>query len=180
MREHRGFTAWFTGLPCSGKTTIADEVARILRDKGYRVERLDGDVVRKGLTSDLGFSKEDRDENIKRVTFVAKLLTRNGVAVLATFVSPYQERRQKTREEIAEFVEIYTRCPVEVCMERDIKGMYMKALAGEITNFTGVNDPYEEPEDPELILDTDKETIEESVKKVLDKLIELGYISGTR
>ena len=179
MKEQRGFTAWFTGLPCSGKTTIADEVARILMDRGYRVERLDGDIVRKGLTSDLGFSKEDRDENIKRVTFVAKLLTRNGVAVLATFVSPYREKRQKTREEITEFVEIYTRCPVEVCMERDIKGMYMKALAGEITNFTGVNDPYEEPEDPELILDTDKETVGESVQKVLDKLMELGYVSGT-
>jgi adenylylsulfate kinase len=179
MREQRGFTAWFTGLPCSGKTTVADGVARVLRDRGYRVERLDGDIVRKGLTSDLGFSKEDRDENIKRVTFVAKLLTRNGVAVLATFVSPYRERRQKTRKEIGEFVEIYTRCPVEVCMERDNKGMYRKALAGEITNFTGVNDPYEEPEDPELILDTDKETVEESVRRVLDKLVELGYISET-
>lgn len=179
MREQRGFTAWFTGLPCSGKTTVADGVARVLRDRGYRVEHLDGDIVRKGLTSDLGFSKEDRDENIKRVTFVAKLLTRNGVAVLATFVSPYRERRQKTREEIGEFVEIYTRCPVEVCMERDIKDMYRKALAGEITNFTGVNDPYEEPEDAELILDTDKETMEESVRRVLDKLVELGYISET-
>ncbi len=154
-------------------------MAEILKERGYRVERLDGDIVRKGLTSDLGFSKEDRDENIKRVTFVAKLLTRNGVAVLATFVSPYQERRQKTREEIGEFVEIYTRCPIEVCMERDIKDMYRKALAGEITNFTGVNDPYEEPEDPELILDTDKETVEESVRRVLDKLVELGYISET-
>ena len=155
-------------------------MAEILKERGYRVERLDGDIVRKGLTSDLGFSKEDRDENIKRITFVAKLLTRNGVAVLATFVSPYRERRKKTREEIGEFVEIYSRCPVEVCMERDIKGMYMKALAGEITNFTGVNDPYEEPEDPELILDTDKETVEESVRRVLDKLVELGYISETR
>jgi adenylylsulfate kinase len=154
-------------------------VAEILKERGYRVERLDGDTVRKGLTSDLGFSKEDRYENIKRVTFVAKLLTRNGVAVLATFVSPYRERRKKTREEIGEFVEIYTRCPVKVCMERDIKDMYRKALAGEITNFTGVNDPYEEPEDPELILDTDKETVEESVRRVLDKLVELGYISET-
>jgi adenylylsulfate kinase len=154
-------------------------VAEILKERGYRVERLDGDIVRKGLTSDLGFSKEDRDENIKRVTFVAKLLTRNGVAVLATFVSPYRERRKKTREEIGGFVEIYTRCPVEVCMERDIKDMYRKALAGEITNFTGVNDPYEEPEDAELILDTDKETVEESVRRVLDKLVELGYISET-
>jgi adenylyl-sulfate kinase len=177
MGEQRGFTAWFTGLPCSGKTTVADRVAEVLRERGYKVERLDGDIVRKSLTSDLGFSKEDRDENIKRVTFVAKLLTRNGVAVLATFVSPYLERRRKTREEIGSFVEVYTRCPVEVCIQRDDKGMYRKALAGEIKDFTGVDDPYEEPEDPELILDTDKESIEESTWKVLKKLEELGYIS---
>jgi len=176
MKDQRGFTAWFTGLPCSGKTTIADVVAERLTERGCRVERLDGDIVRKGLTSDLGFSKEDRDENIKRVTFVAKLLTRNGVAVLATFVSPYRARRAKTREEIGEFVEVYTRTPVEVCIERDVKGMYKKALAGEISNFTGVDDPYEEPEDPELVLDTDKESIGESVGKVLDKLVEMGYI----
>lgn len=149
-----------------------------MRDRGYRVERLDGDIVRKELTSDLGFSKEDRDENIKRVTFVAKLLTRNGVAVLATFVSPYRERREKTRKEIGDFVEIYTRCPVEVCVYRDTKGMYKRAIAGEIKDFTGVDDPYEEPENPELVLDTDKESIEESVMKVLDKLEELGYITG--
>ena len=176
MGDQRGFTAWFTGIPCSGKTTIADRVAEILREKGRRVERLDGDIVRKGLTSDLGFSKEDRDENIKRVTFVAKLLTRNDVVVLATFVSPYRERRAKTREEIGDFVEVYTRCPVEVCMERDVKGMYEKALAGEIRNFTGVDDPYEEPEDPELILDTDKDDIEECARKVIVKLRELEYI----
>jgi adenylylsulfate kinase len=176
MGNQIGFTAWFTGIPCSGKTTIADRVAEILREKGYNVERLDGDIVRKGLTSDLGFSKEDRDENIKRVTFVAKLLTRNGVAVLATFVSPYRERRAKTRQEIGSFVEVYTRCPVEVCMVRDVKGMYEKALAGEIKNFTGVDDPYEEPENPELILDTDKESIDECAQRVLEKLGELGYV----
>jgi adenylylsulfate kinase len=175
--EQKGFTAWFTGLPCSGKTTVADTVAEILRERGYRVERLDGDIVRKGLTQDLGFSKEDRDENIKRVTFVAKLLTRNGVGVLATFVSPYRERRAKTREEIGDFIEIYTRCPLEVCIERDPKGMYKKALAGDIENFTGIDDPYEEPENPELVLDTDKETIDESVEKVLNKLVELGYLN---
>ena len=176
MGDQRGFTAWFTGIPCSGKTTIADRVAEILRENGHRVERLDGDIVRKGLTSDLGFSKEDRDENIKRVTFVAKLLTRNEVAVLATFVSPYRERRAKTREDIGNFVEVYTRCPVEVCIERDVKGMYEKALAGEISNFTGVDDPYEEPEDPELILDTDKDDIEECARKVIVKLRELEYV----
>ncbi len=176
MKDQRGFTAWFTGLPCSGKTTIADGVAEVLRGRGLKVELLDGDIVRKGLTSDLGFSKEDRDENIKRVTYVSKLLTRNGVAVLATFVSPYRERRAKTREEIGDFVEIYTRCPVEICIERDEKGMYKKAIAGEIKDFTGIDDPYEEPEDPELILDTDKMGVEECVQKVLDKLEELGYV----
>lgn len=176
MKEQKGFTAWFTGLPCCGKTTIADKVATILKQKGYRVERLDGDIVRKGLTSDLGFSKKDRDENIKRVSFVASLLSRNGIAVLATFVSPYRERREKTRKEIGNFIEIYTRCPVDVCMKRDVKGMYKKALAGEITDFTGVNGPYEEPLHPELILDTDKETVDESVKKVLETLKKLGYI----
>ena len=129
MNEQVGFTAWFTGLPCSGKTTVADAVADVLRERGYRVERLDGDIVRKDLTSDLGFSKEDRDENIKRVTFVAKLLSRNGVTVLATFVSPYRERRRKTRDEIDKFVEVFVRCPVDVCIERDVKGMYKKALA---------------------------------------------------
>jgi len=172
----RGVTIWFTGLPCSGKTTIADRVAEVLREKGHKVERLDGDIVRKGLTSDLGFSKEDRDENIKRVTFVAKLLTRNGVKVLATFVSPYIERRRKSREEIGEFMEVYVRCSVEECIRRDVKGMYRKALAGEITGFTGVDDPYEEPPNPELILDTDKETVEESVQKVLEKMESLGYL----
>ena len=176
MKEQKGFTAWFTGLPCCGKTTIADKVAAILKQKGYRVERLDGDIVRKGLTSDLGFSKKDRDENIKRVSFVASLLSRNGVAVLATFVSPYGERREKTRKEIGNFIEIYTRCPVDVCMKRDVKGMYKKALTGEITDFTGVSDLYEEPLHPELILDTDKETVDESVKKVLETLKKLGYI----
>ena len=176
ISSQKGFTAWFTGLPCSGKTTIADLVAERLRELNYRVERLDGDIVRKSLTSDLGFSKKDRDENIKRVTFVAKLLTRNGVAVLATFVSPYRKRRALTREEIGEYIEVYVRAPVDVCIERDVKGMYKKALAGEISNFTGVDDPYEEPLDPELVLDTDKETEEESVEKVLNKLRELGYI----
>jgi adenylylsulfate kinase len=172
---NKGVTVWFTGLPCCGKTTIANELAKILKRGGYKVERLDGDIVRKDLTSDLGFSKEDRNENIKRVTFVAKLLTRNGVIVLATFVSPYIERRRKTREEIRDFIEVYVRAPLEVCIARDVKGMYKKAIAGEIQNFTGINDPYEAPENPELIVDTDKETVEESVNKVLNLLKELGY-----
>jgi len=174
IRE-KGVTVWFTGLPCSGKTTIADRVAKILRAEDYKVERLDGDIVRQGLTSDLGFSKEDRDENIKRISFVSNLLTRNGVVVLATFVSPYKERRNLSRNEIKDFVEIYTRCSFEECLRRDVKGMYKKALAGEIKGFTGVNDPYEEPENPELIIDTDKESLDESVRKVMNRLFELGY-----
>ena len=176
MKEQIGFTAWFTGLPCCGKTTIADKVAEILKNKGYKVQRLDGDIVRKDLTKDLGFSKEDRDENIRRVSFLAKNLTKSGLIVLATFVSPYKARREKTRQEIENFVEIYVKCPIEVCKKRDVKGMYKKAIAGEIKNFTGFDDPYEKPDNPELIINSDKETIDESVEKVLEKLEELNYI----
>ena len=172
----KGVTVWFTGLPCSGKTTIADKLAPILKDRGKNVERLDGDIVRKGLTRDLGFSKEDRDMNIERVTFVAKLLTRNNVIVLATFVSPYIDRRQKTREEIGNYIEVYVQASVEECIKRDVKGMYKKALLGEIKNFTGVDDPYEAPPTPEIIVDTDNETIEESVNKVQAYLEKQGYI----
>lgn len=172
----KGVTVWFTGLPCSGKTTIADRLGEVLLERGEKMERLDGDTVRKGLTSDLGFSKEDRAENIKRVTFVAKLLTRNDVKVLATFVSPYIDRRQKTREEIDQFMMVYVRTPVEECIKRDVKGMYAKALAGEIKGFTGIDDPYEAPVDPELIVDTDKETIEESVQKVLSEMKKRGFL----
>jgi adenylylsulfate kinase len=177
MKKHQGFTVWFTGLPCCGKTTIADQVATLLKKKDYTVERLDGDVIRQGLTNDLGFSKKDRDENIRRATFVAKMLTRNNVIVLATFVSPYREQRRNARKEIERFVEVYVRCPVEICMKRDVKGMYQKALEGKIKHFTGVDDPYEEPAHPELIIDTDKETVEDSVNKVLDTLTALEYIT---
>ena len=172
----KGVTVWFTGLPCSGKTTIADKLAEKLRERDLKVERLDGDIVREGLTRDLGFSKEDRDMNIERVTFVAKLLTRNDVIVLATFVSPYIARRQKTREEIGEFIEVYVKASVEACIERDVKGMYKKALAGEIKNFTGIDDPYEAPSDPEIIVDTEKESLNESVEKVLKYLEKKDYL----
>jgi adenylyl-sulfate kinase len=172
----RGVTVWFTGLPCSGKTTIADRLVPIIRDKGKKVERLDGDIVRRGLTRDLGFSKEDRDMNIEIVTFVAKLLTRNDVIVLATFVSPYIARRQKSREEIGEFIEVYVRASIEECIKRDVKGMYQKALRGEIKNFTGVDDPYEEPPNPEILVDTDFEAVDESVGKVIDYLEKKGYL----
>ena len=172
----KGVTVWFTGLPCSGKTTIANKLAKILKEKGNKVERLDGDIVRKGLTRDLGFSKEDRDMNIERVTFVAKLLTRNDVIVLATFVSPYIERRQQTREEIGNYVEVYVDASVDECIKRDVKGMYKKALAGEIKNFTGVDDPYEAPPNPEIIVDTEHESVDESVQKVLNFLKKNGYL----
>lgn len=174
--DHKGFTLWFTGLPCSGKSAVADKVAEILKERGLRAERLDGDIVRQSLTRDLGFSKADRDENIRRVTFVAKLLTRNGVAVLTSFISPYKEIREESRREIGTFLEVYTKCALEVCIERDVKGMYKKAMRGEIKEFTGVSDPYEEPVNPEILLETDKETLDESVAKVISKLEELGYI----
>ena len=174
--EQKGFTVWFTGLPCSGKSAVADKVAEILREKDLKVERLDGDIVRKSLTRDLGFSKKDRDENIRRVTFVAKLLTRNGVAVLTSFISPYREVRAYAREEIGNFVEVYVKCSVEVCMQRDMKGMYEKAIKGEIKEFTGISDPYEEPLNPEILLETDKENLEESANRVIQRLNDLGYI----
>jgi adenylylsulfate kinase len=176
MKKHQGFTIWFTGLPCCGKTTIADQVAVILKKRNYLVERLDGDLIRQNLSSDLSFSKKDRDENIRRATFLAKMLSRNNVVVLASFVSPYRKQRKRARKEIKNFVEVYVRCPVKICMKRDVKGMYRKALEGKITHFTGVDDPYEEPEDPELIVDTDIESVEESVDKVLKKIEELGYL----
>lgn len=174
--SQKGFTLWFTGLPCSGKSAVADRVAEILHEKGLRVERLDGDIVRQDLTRDLGFSKEDRDENIRRVTFVAKLLTRNGVCVLTSFISPYREVRARSRREIGNFIEVYAKCALEECIRRDVKGMYKKAMRGEIKEFTGISDPYEEPENPEILLQTDKETLEQSVAVVLKRLEELGYL----
>ena len=174
--DQKGFTLWFTGLPCSGKSAVADKVAEILKERGLRVERLDGDIVRQSLTRDLGFSRKDRDENIRRVTFVAKLLTRNGVAVLTSFISPYREIRAESRREIGDFIEVYTKCSLDVCVQRDIKGMYQKAMRGEIKEFTGVSDPYEEPVNPEILLETDKETLQDSTAKVLGRLVELGYL----
>ena len=174
--SNKGFTLWFTGLPSSGKSTIADAVARKLKEMGLKVERLDGDIVRKSLTSDLGFSAEDRRKNIERVTFVAKLLTKHGVAVIASFISPYRDMRRKSREEIGNFVEVFVKCPLEVCIERDTKGLYKKALRGEIKNFTGISHPYEEPENPEIVIETDKYSIEDCVRKVINNLKKLGYI----
>jgi adenylylsulfate kinase len=175
--KNRGFTLWFTGLSGSGKSTIAERVALRLERKGIPVEILDGDVVRSHLSKGLGFSREDRDENIKRVGFVCQLLSRHGVVAIASVISPYREAREYNRQNIKDFVEVYTRCPVEVCAERDLKGLYQKAQAGEIKGFTGVDDPYEPPLNAEVTCKTDTESVEESVEKVIGKLEELGYLS---
>ena len=174
--EHKGFTLWFTGLPCSGKTVLADVLADELKKKGMKVERLDGDIVRKSLTRDLGFTEEDRNMNIERVTFVAKLLSRNGVAVLASFVSPYNKIRNYSRNEIGDYILVYVKCSLEECERRDVKGMYAKARAGEIKDFTGIDHPFEEPENPEIVVDTDIQTIEESKNRVLKLLNEMGFL----
>jgi adenylylsulfate kinase len=173
----KGFTVWFTGLSCSGKTTVSQGVAQELRKRGMKVEVLDGDVVRTNLSKGLGFSREDRDTNIKRIGFVCKLLSRNGVVAIGAAISPYRATRDYNRQEIGDFVEVYCKCPLEICIERDVKGLYKKALAGEITNYTGISDPYEEPLNPEVVLETDEETEEESVHKVITKLEELRYIA---
>jgi adenylyl-sulfate kinase len=176
MIEHPGFVLWFTGLSGAGKTTLALALEEELRGRGVRVERLDGDTVRQSLTKDLGFSKEDRDKNIERVTFVAKLLSRNNVVVLASFISPYRETRDYVRGETTNFIEVFVDAPLEVCAERDVKGMYAKAFRGEIANFTGVSDPYEAPETPDVHVETHKETVQESTQRILAWLEERGLI----
>jgi adenylyl-sulfate kinase len=177
----KGFTLWFTGLSGAGKSTLSAPVAERLREHGHRVEILDGDVVRTNLSKGLGFSKEDRDTNIRRIGFVANLLARNGVAAITAAISPYKEIRDEVRQLVVAdgggFVEVYVSCPIEVLAERDVKGLYKKALAGEIKNFTGVSDPYEAPVNPEVVIDSSKETVEASVDKILAKLAELGYLS---
>ena len=172
-----GFVVWLTGLPASGKTTIAVKLEEELRLRGLRVEVMDGDEVRKGLSRDLGFSKEDREKHAMRVAYVSKLLARNGVAVIVALISPYRSFRVAIRDDIEHFIEVFVRCPVEECAKRDPKGLYAKAYAGEVKEFTGVDDPYEEPDKPELILDTVEENTEESVGKVLTWLKEYGYLN---
>jgi adenylyl-sulfate kinase len=167
-----GFTLWMTGFSGAGKTTIAKALEKTLLERGVRFERLDGDTVREGLTRDLGFSKEDRDKNIERVTFVAKLLSRNGVGIVASFISPYREARAKVRAETTNFIEVFVNAPLETCEQRDVKGMYAKARRGEIANFTGISDPYEPPENPEITVNTDRETLDESVAKIVAYLVE--------
>jgi adenylyl-sulfate kinase len=173
-----GFTIWFTGLSGSGKSTLSDVIEQRLKAHGRNVEVLDGDIVRTHLSKGLGFSREDRDTNIKRIAFVCSLLTRNGVACISAAISPYRDTRDWARKEIGNFVEVYVKCPLEVCRLRDVKGLYKLAYEGKIKEFTGVSDPYEEPVHPELIVETDKETVEESVQRIFARLTELGYLEA--
>ena len=178
MKLTRGVTIWFTGLPSSGKSTIARILERQFRQKGLKCELLDGDVVRTNLSKGLGFSREDRDANIKRIGFVAHLLTRNDVIAICSAISPYREVRDYNRRLIGNFIEVYVKCSVEECEKRDVKGLFKKARAGEITGFTGVDDPYEEPLNPEVVCETEKQTAEESAEKVIRKLEALGYLKS--
>jgi adenylyl-sulfate kinase len=175
--EQQGFTIWFTGLSGAGKTTISDAIEPLLRERGItKIEKLDGDVVRTNLSKGLGFSKEDRDTNIRRIGWVAEVLTRNDVCVLASAISPYRDIRDEVRGKVGEFVEVFVKCSIPELTKRDVKGLYEKALKGEIANFTGVSDPYEEPLNPDITVDTEAESLEESVGKVLSALEAKGYI----
>src|SRR5271170_5601188 len=165
-----GVVVWLTGLSSAGKSTLGEELFDRLRAIGHRVELLDGDIVRQRLSKDLGFSKEDRDENIRRIGFVAELLARNGVTVIVSAISPYRAMRAEVRLSIPSFVEVYVNAPLDVCEGRDVKGLYRRARAGELHGFTGVDDPYEAPLQPEVECRTDLETVEESVQKILDCL----------
>src|SRR5438477_814147 len=171
-----GYTIWFTGLSGAGKSTLAEILARRLKELNRNVEVLDGDVVRTHLSKGLGFSREDRDTNIKRIAFVCSLLTRNGVVCISAAIAPYDEAREWARQEIGDFVEVYVKCPIQVCRQRDVKGLYKLVDEGKIKNFTGVDDPYEEPEHPEVVVETDKESPAESVAHIFAKLVELGYL----
>ena len=174
--RRQGFTVWFTGLPSSGKTTLSRLLHKELDELGLAAEVLDGDEVRQRLTKGLGFTKEGRDENIRRIAYVAKLLTRVGGIAITAAISPYRELRDLARAEIGSFVEVHVNCPLQVCMQRDVKGLYAKALKGEIPNFTGISDPYEPPLNPEVTLYTDRESPEESIKKILVKLADLNCL----
>lgn len=176
----KGLTLWFTGLSGAGKSTLSAPIAALLTEQGYNVELLDGDEVRTHLSKGLGFSKDDRDTNIRRIGWVAKTLSKHGVIAITAAISPYRDVRDEVRGWVektgAGFVEIYVKCSIDVLAERDVKGLYKKALAGEIKNFTGVSDPYEEPTDPDVVVDSSVETIEESLRKIVAKLTELGYL----
>ncbi len=178
--SHRGFTLWFTGMSGAGKSTISALIERRLREAGAKVEVLDGDVVRTHLSKGLGFSKEDRDENIRRIGFVCELLSRNGAIAIAAAISPYRAVRDEVRARIANFVEVYVECPLGVLAERDVKGLYKKALAGEIERFTGVTDPYEPPLNAEVTVNSSRETPEQSAERIWATLERLGLVSFDR
>lgn len=173
----KGATLWFTGLSGAGKTTICNLLEDRLLELEQKVETLDGDALRKELFQGLGYSKDERSLNVKTAAYLAKRLNRNGILVLASFISPYREMREECRESIPEFIEIYVKCPIEVCIRRDIKGLYDKALRGEIQHFTGISDPYEEPEQPEITLETDTMTVHDCVHRILVYLFEHNYLS---
>jgi adenylylsulfate kinase len=172
-----GATIWFTGLSGAGKTTISQGVEHELRNRGRKIEVLDGDIVRQNLTKGLGFSQEDRNENIRRIGFVADLLTRNQVIVLVSAISPYAEIREEVRRKIGDFIEVYVNAPLDICEERDVKGLYKKARKGEIKGFTGIDDPYEPPLAPDVECRTDQESIEQSVSKVIAIIESKGYLT---
>ncbi len=176
--DHKGFTLWFTGLSGAGKSTVSAILEKRLRAGGAKVEVLDGDIVRTHLSKGLGFSKEDRDTNIRRIGFVCQMLSRHGVIAIAAAISPYRETRDWVRAGVEHFVEVYAYCPLENLVERDVKGLYKKALAGEIKEFTGVSDPYEPPVNPEVTINTHLETPEESAAKIWAKLEHLGLVSS--
>ncbi|GGE47157.1 adenylylsulfate kinase [Pedobacter psychrotolerans] len=171
-----GFTIWLTGLSGAGKTTIAEKLCLALNKRQVPCETLDGDVIRENLSKGLTFSREDRDINVLRIGFVAALLSRNGVGVIVSAISPYQEARQQVRAKIKNFIEVYIKCPIEECERRDVKGLYKKVRSGALTGFTGISDPYEEPRHPEIICFTDTETVEISVNKIISYLEEAGYL----
>jgi adenylyl-sulfate kinase len=172
-----GFTLWFTGLSGAGKSTLARMSAEELRRRSHRVEVLDGDEVRTNLSKGLGFSKEDRDTNIRRIGYVCGLLSRNGVIAVSAAISPYRAVRDEVRRSHQRFFEVFVKCPLPTLIERDVKGLYKKALAGEIKSFTGVSDPYEEPLEPELVIESDRESPEESLARLISRLETLNYIS---
>ena len=176
MMKNTGFTVWLTGLPSSGKSTLSRLLSQTLEEAGFPVVILDGDEVRQRLTKGLGFSKVDRDENIRRIAYVSKLLTKVGAVSIVAAISPFRETRDRARTEIGKFVEIFVDCPLQKCMDRDVKGLYAKACRGEISNFTGVSDPYETPDNPELIVRTDLESPESNLKQILECLVKLNYI----
>jgi len=176
LAQAHGFTLWFTGLSGAGKSTLAAAVSGELRGRGVPVEVLDGDEVRQNLSKGLGFSREDRDTNIRRIGYVAKLLARNGVAVITAAISPYRAIRDEVRQDIGTFVEVYVKASLDECIRRDTKGLYARALAGEIPQFTGVSDPYEEPVAPELVIETEREEVADSASRVVDRLLELGHL----